>query len=57
MTLSERVRNDFYKPLKMFNSKHASELSRANICNQWLRLVKARLKLEAASQWTIPNTD
>ena len=42
MTLSERVRNDVYKLLKMFNSKHASELSGANIRNQWLRLVKAR---------------
>ena len=43
MTLGERVRKDVYKPLKMFNSKHASELSGANIRNQWLRLVKARL--------------
>ena len=55
MTLSKRVRNDVFKPLKMFNSKRASELSCANICSQWLRLVKANLKLVTASQRAMPN--
>ena len=50
------VRNNIYKPLKMFNSKHASELSGANIRNQWLRKVNARLKLVTASQQAMPNT-
>ena len=40
----------------MFNCKRVSELSGANIRNQWLRQVKARLKLVTASQRAISNT-
>ena len=58
MTLSERVLNNIYKPLKMLTSKYASGLSRAKLHNQLLRLVKAdySLKLVTASQRAMPNT-
>ena len=45
---SERVRNNVYKPLIMFNSKHTSELSGTKMHNQLLRQVRARLKLVTA---------